>query len=327
MTKPSAMTSDFATLYAKKRTDELLRLAEEKHSLNGAARNAFDTEMQRRGLVQGGLTRLEAQDHEDAPHPAEESKRISWFLHLLRTAGIFVAAAILAAIIADRFLKWTNPALAETAGELSLKAALALGFLGSTIGQRIVTLKRTMIAAVIFSVALFAWFWVSLAATTPEKHADVSTNAARYDGSGFSMTIPVGSTRVQVKRETKELGGQQVTESWYDFRNEGVLYTIAVGDFSDHAGGTPEEAVKSGFTQAFDPGYHITNSAFHLGTLPAVCAEIDGATGGRPAVAKACAAYSTDRKRSWMVVVAGSSDRQTFPLAQIDAFMDSIQIN
>lgn len=189
---------------------------------------------------------------------------------------------------------------------------------GSAATKRNYTWILIVIAASLVSVFAKAYVY--------SQHADTSTNAVQYDGNGFSMIVPVGSTPVDAKRETKELGGQQVTESWYDFRNKEALYTIAVGDFSDRAGGTPEEAIKSGFAQAFDPGYHMTNSASHLGILPAACAEIDGARGGRPAVAKACATHSADRKRSWMVVVAGSPDWRSFPLEQANAFMDSIQI-
>jgi hypothetical protein len=158
------------------------------------------------------------------------------------------------------------------------------------------------------------------------QHVDVSTKAVQYDGNGFSTTVPVDSTPVEGKRETKELAGQQVTESWYNFRNKKTLYIIAVGDFSDHAGGTTEDALKSGIAQAFDPGYHMTSSASHLGTLPAACAEINGTRGGRPIVAKACATHSTDRKRSWMVAIAASPDWRSFPLEQANAFMGSIQI-
>ena len=159
------------------------------------------------------------------------------------------------------------------------------------------------------------------------QHADTSTNAVQYDGNGFSMTIPVGSTPVEVKRETKELSGQQVTQTWYSFRNDGVLFSIVVGDFSDHAGGTPDDAVKSTLSQTFDPGYQITNCPSHLGTLPAACVEAEGTKEGRQVVLKTRMAYSADNKRAWMVLAVGSSDWRSFPVVQIDAFMDSIQIN
>lgn len=323
MTKSSAVTIDLVELYAQKRTDELLRLAEEKDSLHEAARQALDAEMQRRGLVEGGMTDLETQDHEEAEPPAEGSKRIGWFIHLLRTAGIFVAAATLDAIVLDRFVGPTNPDLAETAGEIFGKAALALGFLGSALGPRIATLKRTMIAAVIFLIAVFAWSWMNLAANTPEKHADVTTDATRYHGSGFSMTIPSASTSVRVTRETKKLSGQEVVESSYSFRNGEVLYEVMVGDFSDHAGGTPDEAFKFMLSHLFDPGYHMTNSTSHLGTLPAAYAEAEGTRGGLQLVLKARLAFSADYKRSWIVVAMGS----TVPVTEVDKFMDSIQVN
>jgi len=64
-----------------------------------------------------------------------------------------------------------------------------------------------------------------------------------------------------------------------------------------------------------------------LGALPAAACELEGTTiKGKPAFIRIRAALSKDGKRMWMATV-NTSDRQSFPAAQAEGFMESIQIN
>jgi hypothetical protein len=155
------MTTDFAETYRRKSSDELLRLVSEKNSLQDAARRALDAEMEKRGLGEGAAARFEKQEHEETERAAEYANadrqvRRKWFWNLLRCLGIFGAAAILTIVMAEYVLKLPSEAV-RLLTLMSLKLALALAVLASAFGSRWLTIKRTVIAAAIFSVVLFAW--------------------------------------------------------------------------------------------------------------------------------------------------------------------------
>ena len=184
--------------------------------------------------------------------------------------------------------------------------------------------KRTYTTILILVAPLLVFFLAK--AYVHSRLAGTGTNGVRYDGNGFSMTVPAGSTQVEVKQETIEARGRHLAESWYGFDKNGVAYTIIVADYSELIEGTPEEAVKFFVTQGLDHAHDIARADSHFGTLPAPCAYGTGTRAGQQAVLKVCATFSTDRKRMWMVEASSPFDWRSFPLAEADAFMHSIRI-
>ena len=73
------------------------------------------------------------------------------------------------------------------------------------------------------------------------------------------------------------------------------------------------------------PGFSAKMSKSYLGTLPAVTSDIEGTVQGKPAFVKTRMAISEDRKHTW-IAIAVVTGRQNFPSAQVDEFMNSIQI-
>ena len=182
----------------------------------------------------------------------------------------------------------------------------------------------TAVKSLILVGALLVFFLAK--AYVHSRLARTSANGAQYDGNGFSMTVPAGSTQVEVKQETGESRGRRLAESWYGFENNGVVYTIIVADYSELIESTPEEAVKFFVTQELDHAHDIARSDSHFGTLPAPCAYGTGTRAGQQVVLKTCATFSTDRKRMWMVEASSPFDWRSFPLAEADAFMHNIRI-
>ncbi len=166
------MTTDFSETYRHKSSDELLRLAREKDSLQEAARQAFDAEMEKRGLGEVAAAHFEKQEHEENERAAkfatvQKQTQDNWMGNVVKRVLIFGTSAVLTVVIADYILKPPSEAV-RLLTEMSLKAALALAFLANLVPSRWLTFKRIVISAVIFSFSLFGlivWF-----ATTARRH-------------------------------------------------------------------------------------------------------------------------------------------------------------
>ena|SRR5258708_1610511 len=154
-----------------------------------------------------------------------------------------------------------------------------------------------------------------------------STVQALYNGINFTMIVPAGSTPVTLKNTTKPVGEQQMVQNAYSFENGSVSYLIFAYEYSNHAVKTPEEVSRTTVSHLFNDGYSATFTDSHLGELSAVASEVEGTTTkGKAAFVRTRLAVSDDRKHAWMAIIVGS-DRQSFPKAQADEFMDSIRIS
>jgi hypothetical protein len=163
------------------------------------------------------------------------------------------------------------------------------------------------------------------------KYLDQNPTAAaseRYNGGDFTMIVPAGSTPVKVKNSTQLVSEQQMVRNDYSFRNGSTSYGINRYDYSsERAENTPEETLKEMASVVFNAGYSANFYKSHLGALPAAACELEGTTiKGKLAFIRIRATLSEDRKRMWMAIV-NTSDRQSFPTAQAEEFMESIQIN
>lgn len=163
------------------------------------------------------------------------------------------------------------------------------------------------------------------------KYLEQNPTAAaseRYNGGDFTMIVPAGSTAVRMKNSTQQVDGQQMVRNDYSFRNGGTSYAINRYDYSsERAENTPEEALKEMASVVFNAGYSAKFYKSHLGALGAAACELEGTTiKGKPTFIRIRAALSEDGKRMWMAIV-NTSDRQSFPEAQAEGFMESIEIN
>lgn len=149
----------------------------------------------------------------------------------------------------------------------------------------------------------------------------------RYSGGDFAMIVPAGSTSVKMKNSTQQVDGSQMVRNVYSFRNGGTSYAINRYDYSsERAENAPEEALKETASVIFNAGYSANFYKSHLGALPAAACELEGTTiKGKPAFIRMRAALSEDGKRMWMAMV-NTSDQQSFPEAQAEGFMESIEI-
>ena len=157
----------------------------------------------------------------------------------------------------------------------------------------------------------------------------LSTSQAQepYNGSNFTMVVPSGSTPVKVQSSTQPVGEQQMIQNAYSFRNSNASYRVVAATYSEHVEGSPEEASRATASAVLEAGYSANFSPTHLGALSAVASELEGTTvKGKAAFIRTRLAFSDDRKHMWMVIVV-VSDRQSFPKAQAEAFMDSIQVS
>ena len=181
-------------------------------------------------------------------------------------------------------------------------------------------MKRSVIVFVaIFALSFFYFF--------TKEALDTSRVQERYSGNNFTMVVPVGSTPVKLKNSTQPVGEQQMVQNAYSFRNGSVSYSLFTYEYSQHAERTPEETSKAMASLAFNAGYSATFSTSHLGALSAVASEVEGTTiKGKVAFMRTRLAISDDRKHGWMAIVV-AADRRSFPTAQAEEFMDSIQIN
>jgi len=146
-----------------------------------------------------------------------------------------------------------------------------------------------------------------------------------YNGGDFTMVVPAGSTPVKVENSTEPVGEQQMVHHYYFFQNGGVSYGMHTFEYSNHAVRTAEEALRTMASQIHPDGYSANFSNSHLGALPATAAEIEGTFKGKTTFMRTRMAFSADRKRAWMAG-AVAPDRQSFPTAQAEGFMDSIQV-
>lgn len=162
------------------------------------------------------------------------------------------------------------------------------------------------------------------------KYLDQNPTAAAsecYNGGDFTMIVPTGSTPVKVQSTSRPVGEQQMVQNAYSFSNSNATYRIQFNDYSSHTEGTPEESSRATVAQVFNPGYSASFSNSHLGSLSAAATEAEGTTvHGKTAFMKMRIAFSDDHKRMWLAVVT-APDRQSFPTAQTEEFMESIKIN
>jgi hypothetical protein len=117
--------------------------------------------MHRRGLQEGDAHRREIEANEEldrveSGRNAKIQSRDNWFLKILRCAVVFVPAALLTVVIAERIFKLPNPVI-YLLTLASLKAAFGVSVLTSLIGSRWLKFKRLLIAGVIFSIGLFGF--------------------------------------------------------------------------------------------------------------------------------------------------------------------------
>jgi hypothetical protein len=161
------------------------------------------------------------------------------------------------------------------------------------------------------------------------KYMEQNPTAAaseRYNGSDFTMTVPAGSSPVKVKNSTQPVGEQQMVRNAYSFRNGSASYAFDAYEYSKGAENTPEETLRATASAVFNPGYTSNFFNSRLGALSAAACELEGTTiKGKAAFIRIRAALSEDRKRMWMVIVT-ASDRQSFPTAQAEEFMNSIEL-
>lgn len=178
--------------------------------------------------------------------------------------------------------------------------------------------KRNVIVFVIVCALAFFYSYT--------KESSTSSSQELYNGGDFTMVVPVGSTPVKVKNSTKPVGEQQMVWNIYSFLNGSVSYQVQTFEYSNHAVATSEEALRVIPSQLFNAGYSATFSNSHLGALPAAAAEVEGTTlKGKQAFVRTRMTISDDRKHAWMAIIV-APDRQTFPAAQAEEFMDKIQI-
>lgn len=166
------MTTDFSKTYRHKSSDELLRLAREKDSLQEEARQALDAEMEKRGLGEVAAARFEKQEHEENERAAksaivQKQTQGNWMGNVVKRVLIFGTSAFLTVAIADYIFKLPSEALRPLI-EMSLNAALALAFLAGVVPSRWITFKRIIVSAVIFSFALFGF--IVWSAATAHRH-------------------------------------------------------------------------------------------------------------------------------------------------------------
>jgi len=180
---------------------------------------------------------------------------------------------------------------------------------------------------IVFVTVVLSFFYFYTKEGLAQQAPDTSRVQERYSGGSFTMIVPIGSTPVKVQNKTQPVGEQQMVQNAYSFQNGGTSYRVSHCEYSNHAEGTPEEASKTTASVVLNAGYSAKFSNSHLGTLSAVASELEGTTiKGRAAFIKTRLAFSDDRKHMWMAIVV-ASDRGSFPAAQAEEFMDSIQIN
>jgi len=178
-----------------------------------------------------------------------------------------------------------------------------------------------------FIVFFIVAFVVSFFYSYTKRTLNTSTAQARYNGTNFTMIVPAGSTPVTLKNTTKPVGEQQMVQNAYSFQNGSVSYSVFAYEYSNHAEKTPEEVTRTTVSHLFNDGYSATFSGSHLGELSAVASEVEGTTiKGKAAFIRTRLAFSDDRKCGWMAIIV-APDRKSFPTAQVEGFMDSIQIN
>ena len=166
------MTTDFSETYRHKSSDELLRLAREKDSLQDSARQALDAEMKKRGLGEAAAARFEEQEHEENERAAQSTivqkqTKGNWMGSLVIRFLVFGGSGTLTVVIADYILKPPSEAV-RLLTKMSLDAALALAVLAGVLPSRWITFKRIVVSAVIFSFALFGFMVWSVA--TARRH-------------------------------------------------------------------------------------------------------------------------------------------------------------
>jgi hypothetical protein len=164
----------YAETYSKMSEDELAQLATNENLLTEPARIALKQEIQVRGRQSSPLN---VGEREIVQEPKREKAKASRWARL----GIFLGVALLSAIVAAAvFVKGDSPTI-ESLTSASLKLGLAAWAISEVVAGWWLTLKRTLVAALVLYGIAFVLMAVFLGKPLSTKVAEVNEEQRELD--------------------------------------------------------------------------------------------------------------------------------------------------
>jgi len=178
----------YAETYSTMSEDELAQLATNKNLLTEPARIALEQEIQARGMQSSPATVGEG---EIVQEPKGEKAKASRWARL----GIFLGVALLSAVVAAAVLVKGDSTTIESLTSASLKLGLGAWAISEAVAARWLTLRRTLVAAIVLYGIAFVLMAVFVGKPLSTKVAEVNEEQRQLDAR-FAETA-TGKTLLQ----------------------------------------------------------------------------------------------------------------------------------
>jgi hypothetical protein len=178
----------YAETYSKMSEDELAQLATNKNLLTDPARIALEQEIQARGMQSSPPTVGKGEIVEE---PKRQKAKTSRWARL----GIFLGVALLSAIVASTVFVKGDSTTIESLTSASLKLGLAAWAISEAVAGQWLTLRRTLVAAIVLYGIAFVSMAVVLGKPLSTKLAEINEEQRQLDAR-FAETA-TGKTLLQ----------------------------------------------------------------------------------------------------------------------------------